>query len=173
MALREAAALRDEVKDRLDAPASYLSGGQQHRSALAQSAGLDLRILLLMDDAAAHSTPVAGGAIEDLIARLARRCTVVLVTRCNLAGAGAFSPLSALLWPSARGGRVIEHRRRDEFFGAPTHESPENRHCAGRGNHRNLASVHHRLLPWPCSWSNNQASEAVRHAVSGSTSFPG
>ena len=118
-ALREAA-LWDEVKDRLDAPASYLSGGQQQRLCLARALALDPEILL-MDEPCSALDPVAGGAIEDLIARLARRCTVVLVTH-NLAQARRLAHSVALLWPSARGGRVIEHRRRDEFFGAPTHE---------------------------------------------------
>jgi phosphate transport system ATP-binding protein len=119
LALREAA-LWDEVKDRLDAPAGTLSGGQQQRLCLARALALEPQILL-MDEPCSALDPVASGAIEELVGRLARRHTIVLVTH-NLAQARRVAHSVALLWPSAGGGRIIEHRGRDEFFEAPTHE---------------------------------------------------
>jgi len=83
-ALREAA-LWDEVKDRLHAPATKLSVGQQQRLCLARSLAVDPEVIL-MDEPTSALDPRSTQAIEDLIASLKAQRTVVLVTH-NLAQA--------------------------------------------------------------------------------------
>ena len=77
-ALREAA-LWDEVKDRLDSPATRLSVGQQQRLCLARTLATDPDVIL-MDEPTSALDPQASEAIEQLILRLRGRRTVVIVT---------------------------------------------------------------------------------------------
>lgn len=77
-ALRDAF-LWDEVKDRLHQPAHTLSQGQQQRLAMARTLAVDPEILL-MDEPTSSLDPKSTQAIEDLIAALKDRHTIVLVT---------------------------------------------------------------------------------------------
>ncbi len=77
-ALREAA-LWDEVKDRLNTPATRLSVGQQQRLCLARTLATDPDVIL-MDEPTSALDPQATEAIEQLILRLRGRRTVVIVT---------------------------------------------------------------------------------------------
>lgn len=83
-ALREAA-LWDEVKDRLGEPAVTLSVGQQQRLCLARTLACKPQIIL-MDEPTSALDPLATQQIEELIVRLKKQHTVVLVTH-NLAQA--------------------------------------------------------------------------------------
>lgn len=78
LALREAA-LWDEVKDRLRAPARQLSTGQQQRLCLARTLACRPEVLL-MDEPTSALDPRATAAIEDLILDLKTRHTILLVT---------------------------------------------------------------------------------------------
>ena len=73
------AALWDEVKDRLDRSALDLSGGQQQRLCIARCLAVDPEVIL-MDEPASALDPIATSKIEDLIERLKKEFTVVIVT---------------------------------------------------------------------------------------------
>jgi phosphate transport system ATP-binding protein len=74
--------LWDEVKDRLDSPASELSGGQQQRLCLARTIVLQPEILLL-DEPTSFLDEALAQKIEDLLLRLKGERTVVVVSHYN------------------------------------------------------------------------------------------
>ncbi len=73
------AALWEEVKDRLRAPALSLSLGQQQRLCLARVLAVEPEIIL-MDEPTSALDPRSTQAIEDLILRLKERHTIIVVT---------------------------------------------------------------------------------------------
>lgn len=77
-ALRDAG-LWEEVKDRLQAPATSLSGGQQQRLCIARMIAVEPEVLLL-DEPCSALDPRSTQRVEELIVRLKKRFTVVLVT---------------------------------------------------------------------------------------------
>ncbi|MFL6543366.1 MAG: phosphate ABC transporter ATP-binding protein, partial [Chthoniobacterales bacterium] len=74
-----AAALWDEVKDRLDKSALGLSGGQQQRLCIARALAVEPEIVL-MDEPASALDPIATQRIEELIYDLKKKYTIVIVT---------------------------------------------------------------------------------------------
>jgi len=112
--------LWEEVKDRLDGPALALSGGQQQRLCIARALALTPEILL-MDEPCSALDPLAGDVVEDLIAGLRGRLTVLIVTH-NLAQARRIADWGALFWKQGNAGRLVEHGAIKQIFEAPTHD---------------------------------------------------
>jgi phosphate transport system ATP-binding protein len=115
----KAAALWDEVKDRLHSSALALSGGQQQRLCIARALAVEPEILL-MDEPASALDPIATQRIEELIYQLKNRYTIVIVTH-NMQQAARVSDMTAFFWL----GRLIECERTDKLFTAPSQKLTE------------------------------------------------
>jgi len=109
--------LWDEVHDRLDHPAAQLSGGQQQRLCLARALVLEPEVLLL-DEPTSALDPIAAGRVEELIAALRGRYTMVLVTH-NLAQARRLADHVAVFWHRDGCGRLIEAGTAAQVFESP------------------------------------------------------
>ncbi len=88
-----AAALWDEVKDKLKQSGLSLSGGQQQRLCIARAIAVKPDILL-MDEPASALDPIATFKIEDLMQELINRYTIVIVTH-NMQQAARVSDYTA------------------------------------------------------------------------------
>ena len=75
----KAAALWEDVKDRLNKNALGLSGGQQQRLCIARSLAISPEVLL-MDEATSALDPRSTAKIEELIVRLKEKYTIIMVT---------------------------------------------------------------------------------------------
>jgi phosphate transport system ATP-binding protein len=115
----EAAALWDEVSDRLDSPGTSLSGGQQQRLVIARCLAVSPEVIL-MDEPCSALDPVATLKIEDLMVELARDYTIVIVTH-NMQQAARVSDFTAfmLMNPEGRHGELIEFAPTADLFNAP------------------------------------------------------
>jgi phosphate transport system ATP-binding protein len=119
------AALWEEVKDRLNAPASSLSGGQQQRLCIARSVANQPRVLL-MDEPCSALDPIATLQVEELIRQLKERYTVILVTH-NMQQAGRVAERTAFFLQ----GRVVEDGPTDDIFSHPKQKETED-YVSGR-----------------------------------------
>ncbi len=104
-ALREAA-LWEEVKDRLRAPALALSVGQQQRLCLARTLAVKPEVIL-MDEPTSALDPRSTQAIEELILRLKARHAIVLVTH-NVAQARRVTDWIACVCVRDGAGEIVE-----------------------------------------------------------------
>ena len=109
--------LWEEVKSRLESPALMLSGGQQQRLCLARALVLDPEVLL-MDEPCSALDPLAGAVVEDLVAGLRGRMTILIVTH-NLAQARRLADWAALFWKEGDAGRLVEHGAVQHLFDTP------------------------------------------------------
>ncbi len=109
----KAAALWDEVKDRLHQSAHNLSGGQQQRLCIARAIALKPDILL-MDEPCSALDPIATAKIEDLIARLKDRYTIIVVTH-SMQQALRIADFTAFFFL----GKLIEYRSTLPLFEVP------------------------------------------------------
>jgi len=110
----EKADLWDEVKDRLQLSAFRLSGGQQQRLCIARALAVEPDVLLL-DEPCSSLDPIATARIEELLARLKRTHTLVIVTH-NMQQAKRVSDETCYLLD----GRVVEFGPTARLFTHPT-----------------------------------------------------
>jgi phosphate transport system ATP-binding protein len=109
-----AAALWDEVKDRLRESALRLSGGQMQRLCIARAIAVHPDIIL-MDEPCSALDPIATSRIEDLIDELKQDYTVIIVTH-NMQQAARVSDYTAFLYL----GELIEFDETNKIFTAPS-----------------------------------------------------
>jgi len=113
------AGLWDEVRDRLNAPGMSLSGGQQQRLCIARTIAVEPDVVL-MDEPASALDPVATLRIEELIAELRLRYTIVIVTH-NMQQAARVADSTAFMLS----GELVEFGPTDKIFTNPDDERTE------------------------------------------------
>ena len=114
-----AAALWDEVKDRLKESAYGLSGGQQQRVCIARALAVEPEVVL-MDEPTSALDPIATQKIEELIADLKQKYTIIIVTH-NMQQAARVSDLTAFFWL----GELIEFNTTEKMFTKPDNRMTE------------------------------------------------
>ena len=112
-------ALWDEVKDRLTSSALSLSGGQQQRLCIARALATGPEILLF-DEPTSALDPIATARIEELIASLRERVTVLIVTH-NMQQAARVSDYTAFMYM----GELVEFDETSTIFTNPRRKATE------------------------------------------------
>ena len=119
------AALWDEVKDRLKAPASGISGGQQQRLSIARALAVEAEVLL-MDEPTSSLDPQSTMRIEELIQELKDTVTIIIVTH-NMQQAARVSDYTAFFYE----GDLIEVSDTNTMFTNPKQQRT-NAYITGR-----------------------------------------
>jgi phosphate transport system ATP-binding protein len=114
-----AAALWDEVKDRLHRSAMSLSGGQQQRLCIARALAVEPEVLL-MDEPASALDPISTAKIEELIYNLKQQYTIVVVTH-NMQQAARISDETGFFLS----GHLVEFNETKRIFTAPEKRETE------------------------------------------------
>jgi len=112
----KAAALWDEVHDRLRESALGLSGGQQQRLCIARAIAVEPDVLL-MDEPCSALDPIATAKIEELIDELRGRYAIVIVTH-SMQQAARVSQRTAFFHL----GRVVEYGETSQIFTNPSEQ---------------------------------------------------
>jgi len=115
----KAAAIWDEVKDRMHKSAFTLSGGQQQRLCIARALAVEPQILLL-DEPASALDPIATAKIEELIHELKKSYTILIVTH-NMQQAARVSDYTAFFML----GELVEYDDTSKIFTNPSHKMTE------------------------------------------------
>ena len=113
------AALWDEVKDRLKENALGLSGGQQQRLVIARTIAVQPQIILL-DEPASALDPISTLKIEELVHRLKKEYTIIIVTH-NMQQAARVSDYAAFFYM----GQLIEFNTTQTIFTQPNETMTE------------------------------------------------
>jgi phosphate transport system ATP-binding protein len=113
------AALWDEVKDRLKQSAMGLSGGQQQRLCIARVLAVEPEVVL-MDEPTSALDPISTLKIEDLIAELKEKYTIIIVTH-NMQQAGRISDKTAFFLH----GEIVEYNFTEKIFSTPADKRTE------------------------------------------------
>jgi phosphate transport system ATP-binding protein len=126
----QAAALWEEVKDKLSQNALRLSGGQQQRLCIARSIAIEPEVIL-MDEPASALDPIATLKIEELMTELAKKYTIIIVTH-NMQQASRISDYTAFLMvDQARTGFLVEFAPTEQLFVKPRDKRTED-YISGR-----------------------------------------
>ncbi|MBI3172675.1 MAG: phosphate ABC transporter ATP-binding protein [Chloroflexi bacterium] len=113
------AALWDDVKDILHENALGLSLGQQQRLCIARVVAIQPEVIL-MDESTSALDPIATLRVEELIAELKEKYTIVIVTH-NMQQAARVSDYTGLFWL----GELVEFSPTTEMFTRPKQELTE------------------------------------------------
>jgi phosphate transport system ATP-binding protein len=116
----KAAALWDEVKDKMKKSAFELSGGQQQRLCIARALAISPSVLL-MDEPASALDPISTAKIEELIWELKKDYTIVIVTH-NMQQAARISDKTGFFML----GEMIEYNDTKKIFLNPDKEETQN-----------------------------------------------
>lgn len=114
-----AAAIWDEVKDRLKTSALGLSGGQQQRLCIARALAVEPEVLL-MDESTSALDPISTAKIEDLAMELKNQYTVIMVTH-NMQQAARISDKTAFFLL----GELVEFGGTEQIFSSPADKRTE------------------------------------------------
>ena len=114
-----AAAIWDEVKDKLKKSALAMSGGQQQRLCIARALAVKPEVLL-MDEPTSALDPISTSKIEDLALELKKDYTIIMVTH-NMQQAARISDKTAFFLL----GEVIEFGNTEDIFSMPKDKRTE------------------------------------------------
>jgi phosphate transport system ATP-binding protein len=112
--------LWDEVKDELQKPATRLSGGQQQRLCIARAVALRPEVIL-MDEPCSALDPLSTSKIEELIVKLKKDYTIVIVTH-NMQQAQRIADKTVFMYL----GEIVEEGNTNAIFGKPKNELTRN-----------------------------------------------
>ena len=107
------AVLWDETKDRLKQSANGLSGGQQQRLVIARALAVEPDVLLF-DEPTSALDPISTGKIEELMVKLKKDVTILIVTH-NMQQAARISDQTAFMYM----GELIECDNTELMFTNP------------------------------------------------------
>ncbi len=108
-----AAAIWDEVKDRLKKNALGMSGGQQQRLCIARALAVEPEVLL-MDESTSALDPISTSRVEDLVMELKKDYTIIMVTH-NMQQAARVSDNTAFFLL----GEMVEYGKTEQLFSMP------------------------------------------------------
>ncbi|MDQ1771474.1 phosphate ABC transporter ATP-binding protein PstB [Labilibaculum euxinus] len=111
--------LWSEVKDSLHNKGTFLSGGQQQRLCIARALAYTPEIILL-DEPTSALDPIATAKIEDLLVKLKKDFTIVLVTH-NMSQAARISDYSMFMYL----GELVEYGKTKQMFTMPKDKRTE------------------------------------------------
>lgn len=111
--------LWDEVKDSLYKKGTFLSGGQQQRLCIARALALKPEVLL-MDEPTSALDPIATNRIEELLLKLKKEFTIIIVTH-NMGQAARISDYSMFMYL----GQLVEYDKTQIMFTKPSDKRTE------------------------------------------------
>ncbi len=114
-----AAAIWDEVKDRLKKNALGMSGGQQQRLCIARALAVEPEVLL-MDESTSALDPISTSKVEDLAMELKKDYTIIMVTH-NMQQAARVSDNTAFFLL----GEMVEYGKTEQLFSMPKDKRTE------------------------------------------------
>ena len=115
----KAAAVWDDVKDKLNKSALSLSGGQQQRVCIARVLAVKPEVILL-DEPTSALDPVSSGKIENMLVELKNNYTMIMVTH-NMQQASRISDKTAFFLS----GDLIEYDKTKNIFLNPKKQQTE------------------------------------------------